>query len=549
MKSPERVCLAGQNFDVLVIGGGINGIAIARECARAGRSVAVVEQHDFSSGTTSRSTRMIHGGLRYLEHGELGLVRESLRERERLLRRHPHLVRPMQFLLAITRNHRPFMRSSLAIRTGLWLYQRWAGVRTDFSADPYAFERQLDGGHAWAVYSYEDAQCEFPERLVAEWLLEAVEQGTTVCNYTQALNIIRQNGRVTGVRLRDAISGQEFQVNAGRIINASGPWADFVLAGSGIESSRMVGGVRGSHIVLPQFAGAPAAAVYTEATDGRPFFVLPWNHQVLVGTTEVDDANDPGKAKPEDSEIDYMLTSFCRLFPNSGVTKGDIRYAFAGIRPLPFSPGKTTSAVTRRHIIHDHKEHGAAGLYSIIGGKLTTAMSLAREVARKLGIPVAEPANVLAAPEMATEIESTLKQWAHLVACKAQLPESSALAMATWHGRCALAIAHTAASHESLRRPLCQHSDHIVAEAVAAVMHESAITLADILLRRVPVALGPCWSESCSEEAAGRIGVALGWEQSRIHRELERFEEERAGFLHPPALQKSEELPKSPSLP
>lgn len=533
VSSPERACLAGQNFDVLVIGGGINGVAIARECARNGKRVALVEQNDFASGTTSRSTRMIHGGLRYLERGEISLVRESLRERDRLLRRYPHLVRPMQFLLAVSHDHRRFTRSSLAIRTGLWLYHHWAGVQPSPYSDLNTFERQLDGGHAWSVYSYEDAQCEFPERLVAEWLDEAVAEGAIVCNYVQVLEILKQHGQVSGARLRDTISGKEHQLFARQIVNASGPWADLLLSSSGLESSRLVGGVRGSHIVLPLFPGAPPAAVYTEALDGRPVFVIPWNQQILVGTTEVDDSGDPGCVQPASAEIDYLFASLLRMFPKSGLSKADIRYTFAGIRPLPYSPGKKAAAITRRHIIHDHQDDGAAGLISIIGGKLTTAMSLAREVARKLGIPVAEPANVLAAPAPANGVESTLKQWAHLMACKAGIPEASAESIAAWHGRRALAIASTASFHENLREPLCSHTSHIVAEAVEAVMHESAITLADILLRRVPVALGPCWSESCSLDAAFRIGAALGWERRRTRNELERFEQEREKFLHP----------------
>src|SRR3954469_12399947 len=173
-----------QSFDVLVIGGGINGVAIARECAQWSRRVLLVEQNDFSSGTTSRSTRIIHGGLRYLEHGEIGLVRESLRERERLLNQSPHLVRPLKFLLALPKKPRSLLRSSLAIRTGLWLYHRWAGGKHLCSSDLGSFERQLDNGQAWSVYSYEDAQCEFPERLVAEWLAESIEAGAVVCNHT-----------------------------------------------------------------------------------------------------------------------------------------------------------------------------------------------------------------------------------------------------------------------------------------------------------------------------------------------------------------------------
>ncbi|HEY6249567.1 MAG TPA: FAD-dependent oxidoreductase, partial [Candidatus Angelobacter sp.] len=331
----------------------------------------------------------------------------------------------------------------------------------------------------------------------------------------------------------DRISGKESEITAAHIVNACGPWVDFVLQESGLAASPLVGGVRGSHIVLPPFTGAPPAAVYTEALDGRPFFVIPWNNQILVGTTEEADSGDPAKARPIADEIDYLFDSFSRLFPGSGLTRADIRYSFAGIRPLPYSPGRKMSEVTRQHVIHDHIHDGAAGLISIIGGKLTTAMSLAREAARKLGIAVSEPANILAAPAPASGIESTLSQWAHLVSCKARIPQASAHAIASWHGRRALAIAGAASTDDALRVPLCSHSEHIVAEAVEAVMYESAITLADILLRRVPVALAPCWSEPCTQEAASRIGAVLGWDRTKIYQETENFEEERADFLHP----------------
>ena len=522
-----------QGFDVLVIGGGINGVAIARQCAKKGRRVLLVEQHDFASGTTSRSTRIIHGGLRYLELGEIGLVRESLREREHLLNHAPHLVRPLEFLLALPKKSHSFMHSSLAVRTGLWLYQSWAGGRRAVHGDLEAFERQLDSGQSWAIYSYEDAQCEFPERLVAEWLVDAIAAGALVRNHTQVMEIIRNGGVATGARLRDRISGQEFTVSAKWIINATGPWVDALINASRISTKRMIGGVRGTHLVLPKYPGAVEQPVYAEAPDGRQFFVIPWNGQVLVGTTEVADSGQPDSPQPESSEIDYLFTSFQRLFPRTGLSKTEIRYSFAGIRPLPYAPGKKYSAVTRRHILHDHREEGAVGLISVIGGKLTTAASLAREVARKIGLDVPEPASIFAAPAVEEDLEATVRQWSRLVAGKARIPEDCARGIAEWHGRHALAVAHAASLDERLREPICSHSCHLVGEATEAVAHECAITLGDILLRRVPVALGACWSEACSREAATRIGAVLGWEDSRSHHELERFEEERQTFLHP----------------
>src|SRR5580704_16229820 len=379
---PIRQPLEAERFHVIVVGGGINGVAIARECARAGRRTLLVEQHDFGAGTTSRATRIIHGGLRYLEHGELGLVRESLIERRRLLQERPHLVHPIHFLLALDQNSG---RSALAIRTGLWLYRRLGGGKLQAGSsreDQLKLERLLDSGRRWSIFSYEDAQCEFPERLVAEWLVEAIEAGAVARNHTQVLAVDVRHRRVVGVLSRDLLTGKEERVEGTWIINATGPWADRLCQRSRIETGHpMVGGVRGSHIVFPRFAGAPNAAVYTEAVDRRPIFVIPWNEQILVGTTEVADQTDPSKVQPSPEEIDYLMRSLLHLFPHVKVSAADIRYSFAGVRPLPFSPKEKAASVSRKHFLHDHAQDGAEHMISVIGGKLTTAAELARQCA------------------------------------------------------------------------------------------------------------------------------------------------------------------------
>src|SRR5579862_3003992 len=331
----SRPSLNREHFDVVIIGGGINGIAIARECARAGRSTLLVEQHDFAAGTTSRSTRLIHGGLRYLEHGEIGLVRESVHERRRLLQERPHLVRPINFLLPLGPQAQ---RSALEVRFGLWLYRRFAAARyRNHAGDAIAaLERLLDSSERWRIFHYEDAQCEFPERLAAEWLVEATGAGAVARNHTQMLEIAVAAGEARGLRLRDRLTGQEARVEAEWVINASGPWTDKVAQSAGLKASTMVGGVRGSHIVLPRFAGMPEAAIYIEAVDGRPFFLIPWNGQVLVGTTEVPDRGDPGQVHATTDEVQYLLDSVRRRFPRASVSAEQIRYAYAGVRPLPF---------------------------------------------------------------------------------------------------------------------------------------------------------------------------------------------------------------------
>ncbi|HET7186247.1 MAG TPA: glycerol-3-phosphate dehydrogenase/oxidase [Terriglobales bacterium] len=523
----KRRSLDGAQFEVAVIGGGINGVAIARLCAAAGRRTVLIEQNDFASGTTSRSTRIIHGGLRYLEHGEIGLVRESLRERERLLRAQPHLVRPMRFLLALPSGR----RNALEIRFGLWLYRLFARVRVTPNGDRSVadLERLLDRGRQWNVFQYDDAQCEFPERLVAEWLTDAVANGTVARNYMQALQVDVTNGRAHGLRLRDRLDGCEFRIEARWIINASGPWADSVARRAGIRDLRMVGGVRGSHLVLPRFPGAPESAVYTEALDGRPIFVIPWNGELLVGTTEEDDAGNPSSTQPSQSEIEYLLKSMQRLFPAVAPGREDIHYAIAGVRPLPFSPGNPLAAITRRHVLHDHRGDGAEGMISLIGGKLTTAASVARECARKIGIEVAEP--MLDEVIDIGEIENALGSSVGEAGAHGRIKPETARALAGWFGRSATDIAHSAAEDERRRVPICDGSPHIVAEAMHAMNNECAITLGDVLLRRVPLALAGAWSEDHTRQAAQRIGRARNWSSQRIASEVEEFEAEREQFL------------------
>ncbi|MBV8477179.1 MAG: glycerol-3-phosphate dehydrogenase/oxidase [Acidobacteria bacterium] len=531
LPSTTRAPLEGRYFQVAIIGGGINGAAIARECARARRRVLLVEQDDFGAGTTCRSTRIIHGGLRYLEHGEIGLVRESLRERQRLLQEFPHLVRTREFLLALGEHSR---RSALLVRLGLWLYRRLGGKsarRLQPSRERERFERLLDSGHRWSMFSFDDAQCEFPERLVAAWMGDAARAGAMVRNHSRVLAVDVVAGRAVGLLIRDLLSGRDERIRAGWVINASGPWADRICQRSGIQTpTPMIGGVRGSHIILPQFREAPEAAVLTEAMDGRPIFVIPWNGQLMVGTTEVPDSGDPGTSKPSLEEIRYLLSSLRTLLPDSKVGASDIRYACSGVRPLPFAGKESPSLVTRRHFLHDHANDGVEQMISIIGGKLTTAAELGRQCARKIGIRIAEPRSATVLPYG----EATLDDFIAEIASAAGIAEDTAEAIAEWYGSHSLEVARLARTGVDMKAKLCAHSGHMVAEAVYAMQHEYACTLGDVLLRRVPVALGACWSEECGRLAAGRIGAALGWTQTKVRSAFETFENERHEFLVKP---------------
>jgi len=528
MTEMRRSPLAGAAFDVAIIGGGINGVAIARECGCRGLRTLLVEKHDFASGTTSRSTRIIHGGLRYLEHAELGLVRESLRERRRLLQEFPNLVRPIRFLLALDEHSN---RNALTVRGGLWMYRQLGGKLNVDSAELEIrrLEQVLDSGRKWSIFDFEDGQCEFPERLVADWLIEAIAAGVVVRNHSEALAVEVSDGAVHAIRLRDAISGAEERIEANRVINAAGPWVDLVLQNSGLGTrAPLIGGVRGSHIVIPRFPGMPKAAVYSEAVDGRPIFVIPWNGQILVGTTEVPDRSDPGTVAPAPEEIDYLLKSVAKMFPQAGVQKTQVRYTFAGIRPLPATQGADFGAISRRHFLHDHREDGVAGMISVIGGKLTTAGELARQCAAKMGLPAQQHEILLVASD-----PIPAQDWQKALANAGLSPEITAAVIA-WNGTRSRRIAENIRNRPELGAPLCDHSHHIVAEATDALEFQCAVTLGDVLLRRVPVALGPCWEESCSRTAAHRIGTAMNWSEKRMHAELESFQAERAAFLHQP---------------
>jgi glycerol-3-phosphate dehydrogenase len=294
----------------------------------------------------------------------------------------------------------------------------------------------------------------------------------------------------------------------------------------------LVSGVRGAHILLSQFPGAPGTAVYAQAIDGEPLYVVPWNEQILVGATHVADTSDPAKAYPSPDEIDYLLRSLTALFPKARVSANDLRHAFAGIRNLPFDAKGDSNRTSRAHSIHDHAQENVDRLLSIVGGNLSTAQSAAADVLGKIGVRASEGKTTAAAD--GTMLNLLLDEYVAEVANAGNVSEEAARAMVEWHGKRALGIARSARASVELRTPLCPHTPHIVAEAVSAYKTEEAVTLGDALLRRVPVALGPCWSETCSSEAALRIGAVLGWNDEAVGAHLEALEMERSAFLRKP---------------
>ncbi|HET6628261.1 MAG TPA: glycerol-3-phosphate dehydrogenase/oxidase, partial [Woeseiaceae bacterium] len=380
------------NFDLVVIGGGINGAGIARDAAARGLNVLLLEMNDFGSGTSSWSSRLIHGGLRYLEHGDIPLVYESLQERRRLRRTARHLVDRIRINIPVYQGGK---RGMLVLKAGMLAYDLLSIgkslprhrmlSRSEFLAnEPGVSDNGLKGGA-----QYYDAQVTFAERLVIENVIAAQVAGAVVKNYSPVTGIDIEQGKVRAVRYTDGASGDEREAQARVVVNAAGPWVDHVLGTANLPMPELMGGTKGSHIIVGAFDGAPEDAFYIEAyIDSRPFFVIPWNHQYLIGTTDIRYKGDPAEAKASTDEIAYLLSETNRVFPRARLTKRDIHFAYAGVRPLPIQSKKAESAITRRHIIKDHRRN-ARGLVSIIGGKLTTYRSLAEQVtgrvARMLG--------------------------------------------------------------------------------------------------------------------------------------------------------------------
>jgi glycerol-3-phosphate dehydrogenase len=510
------------HYDLLVIGAGINGAAIAREAALAGTKVLLLEQDDVGSGTSAASTRLIHGGLRYLEHAELGLVYESLHERERLLRFAPHLVTPLGLYLPIYRGSR---RKRWQIRAGMWLYDLLSlgkSVPRHRMLDQEALLEALPGlardGLLGAAYYY-DAQISFPERLIVELVRDAVAHGATLRTHTRVTRIDVVARRARGVEWRSS-DGTHGAVEAAKIVNATGPWVDGVVGE--LSAKKLLGGTQGSHLVCKPFPGAPGHAVYAEAAaDGRPFFVVPWNGLYLIGTTDERFAGDPGDVKISAGEYRYLVEATEKLFPAAAPLERYVCYTQAGIRPLPRSSASRTAAITRRHLIYEHRR--ARGLYSIVGGKLTTHRALAEDVLRRVSRRTDRPFKSATRERPLPGALDAATRGELLAEVGGSLGAEQAARLWRIYGAQAATIASLAQSSTELAMVLGPTAGTLVAELVYAVREEWASSLADILLRRSMAGLGTECGLDVAPAAADWL-VRLGiWDRARGAHEVEAY--------------------------
>src|SRR5581483_2331987 len=363
-----------KEVDLAIIGGGINGAGLAAQAAAAGLSVALFEKGDFASGTSSKSTKLIHGGIRYLEQGRLSLVFESLHERRHLIEAAPHLVHPIAFLLPAYKNDKlPVWK----LKIGLWLYDFLAGAQNIAPHRWFSLEETqkrfplLNAQGLTGCGLYYDAQVN-DARLVLENILAAEEKGAHCFNYCGVTQIDKEPHEVR-IFFHDERSNEAGVVTAKCMVNASGPWAGQIAHLITEYSLPLVRPTRGTHIVVPEIL-APHAVLIKTQKDGRVIFVIPWRGYSLIGTTDLDDPENPDHVHPTEDEIQYLLQEASRVFPSASLTRDKVISAFAGLRPLAWSDGGRASEVSR-----EDKIISEGNVLTIVGGKLTTYRSMAQK--------------------------------------------------------------------------------------------------------------------------------------------------------------------------
>jgi glycerol-3-phosphate dehydrogenase len=550
--APRRAtwdALAGQPFDLLVIGGGITGAGVARDAAMRGLRVALVEKSDFGAGTSSKSSKLVHGGLRYLQHAAFGLVFEALSERALLLRRAPHLVRPLCFLVPAYKGQVPGL---FTLDCGLWLYDamsrfssprrhRTYRQRRILELEPGLHQNGLKGGIVYYDSMTDDA------RLTLENIIDAKAHGAQVASYACVEALLREGDAVRGARVRDTLvpGGATAEIRARVTINATGPWSDGILGLASGAPSALLRPTKGVHIVVD--AGrlpVRHAVVMVAPQDGRVLFAIPWSDpedgsaaRTVIGTTDTDFKGDPDQVAADEADVDYLLTCANHYFPQARLQPQDILATWAGLRPLvaPQTEIAHASQVSREHQLLEQP-----GLITIAGGKLTTYRRMAAQgvdaALRQLGkAPRDLPCPTAGAPlpgaaglpgdgrdgaAAVAALEAALRQLEH-PAIDAQVARH----LARTYGTRALALAAAlrdapAADTERLDPEL----PYLMAEVDLAVRQEEALRLEDVLARRLPLLLrGRDQGLACAGRVAARMAGLLGWTDARRDAEVERY--------------------------
>lgn len=493
-------------FDVLIVGGGINGAGIARDAAKRGLSVAMVEMNDLASGTSSNSSKLVHGGIRYLEQLEFSLVFESVSERRILMDIAPHIVNPLGFLFPVYKGTR---RALTTINAGMWLYEglslfrspkrhRSLNVQEIEKEEPALKRAQLKGAPLYYDCSTDDA------RLTLENAVDAALNGAVIATYAKLVSFdhASNSGRATGATIEDSRTGERKHIRANAIINATGPWTDALLATSNSERGHgeLLRPTKGVHAVVDhKKLPVNNAVVCFHPDDGRVLFAIPWEERTYLGTTDTDYKGDPSKVAADSDDIDYILKASNFYFPDHPLVRTDVISTWAGLRPLirPVGRGEVDeSAVSREHQIIVGQQDG---IITIAGGKLTTYRKMSQEVVdmavKLLRLSSTLPSHPMYDARTAEDPLPGAVDWPAdddhervaqaVLACAPELMSiQTARHLANTYGMRALEIAQSVAQRPELGRAIIPGRNEILAQVEWAVTREFAATVTDVMVRR-----------------------------------------------------------------
>ncbi len=518
-----------EEFDLAVIGAGINGAAVARDAAMRGLRVALIDRGDFAGATSSRSSKLIHGGFRYLPQGQFKLVYEALRERERLRHRTaPHLVHPIQFLFPVYRG-RGFNRFTMAM--GLTLYDLFARMpfkewHSSLNAaevretEPALSRDGLTGGamyfDAWA----DDARVTF------ENVLDADLHGAAVANYTTVEKFNMTEGKIASASVRDLLGGITCEVRAKKFLNAAGPWVDEIRRMDDPSSKPCVRLTKGVHLVFARTDLPVRESLVLADERGRIVFVMPHDRYVLVGTTDTDYAGDPASVRAEIGDVEYLLAVLAESLPGIKLTNADVATSFAGLRALiREKDGVSPSAVLREEVILE----SASGLITVAGGKFTTHREIAQKLVDQVMKRLGRPAGIC--PTLATPLPGARPLASGDAAGGASMrgiPAAAAEILKARYGTRAPLVARIASRRPELAEPLSRGCPALGAEVVNAVASEMAHTVGDFLIRRTSLSWrSPVEAEAAAPAVARIMAAELGWDRARESAEVARFTHEQ----------------------
>lgn len=532
----EKLAEPNNELDVIIIGGGITGAGIALDCVLRGFKVALFEKNDFASGTSSRSSKLVHGGLRYLEHYKFLFVMESLRERSVLRGIAPHIVHTLPFLIPIYKGEKP---PAILMRMGLWVYDllsigrnigwhSWKNKNKAIALIPELSPDKLKG----AGY-YFDAQMN-DARLCLEVILTAKEHGAYIYNYTEVIDFLHDtSGKINGVKVKSRDNLQEFVIRSKLVINAAGPWGDIISKLENPQASRLMHVSKGTHLLVPKFIREKIAIVVT-MKDGRIIFIIPWGKYSLIGTTDTFYDGSIEKIVASKEDVDYLLEGIKRIMPSVNLTYTDIISTFAGVRPLVYSENASTSAssISREDRIVTNQN----GLITIVGGKYTTYRKMGKRITDKIVKKFKEQHHLPPGIKKCTTDKQPLyggqvKNWnifydenKQKLIHEFSLADDTADVLITMYGSRLPFLLDIIKENPEWKNLLTIQAPYIQAQVIYAARYEMVHTLSDFLSRRTYLILEKGNGLDCLDITTKLLAKELHWTDQEIKSEIQAYQ-------------------------